>query len=105
MNVEWWIDFEDGKDQSVIISGESGSGKTETTKIVLQFLSEVAGSETSVEQQVMSSNPILEGFGNAKTLRNNNSSRFGKWMEIKFNDRNVIIGAKIRSRLRCHSLK
>jgi myosin-7 len=95
----YWSMGEEGKDQSVLISGESGSGKTETTKIVLQFLSEVAGSETSVEQQVMSSNPILEAFGNAKTLRNNNSSRFGKWMEIKFNDQRIMCGARINNYL------
>lgn len=71
----FWNLNQDRVDQAIIISGESGSGKTETTKIVLQYLSDVAGSETGVEQQIMSSNPILEAFGNAKTLRNNNSSR------------------------------
>lgn len=67
--------------QSIIISGESGAGKTETTKLCLQILSEVAGG-SGVETRMMMSSPILELFGNAKTVRNNNSSRFGKWMQI-----------------------
>jgi myosin heavy subunit len=85
-----------GSRQALIISGESGAGKTETTKKCLQFLSTIASSSSSsssssdkigelaIEDKVINSNPLLESFGNAKTTRNNNSSRFGKWLEVSF---------------------
>ncbi|ELR21237.1 myosin1, putative [Acanthamoeba castellanii str. Neff] len=79
--------------QSILISGESGAGKTECTKQCLTYFAELAGSTNGVEQNILLANPILESFGNAKTLRNNNSSRFGKWVEIHFDQKGSICGA------------
>ena len=113
--------------QSIIISGESGSGKTEATKIIMRYLTRAstthvasgataaargsgggAGStfasapaaglasvQQTLEEQVLSTNPLLESFGNAKTVRNDNSSRFGKWIEICFDSVGRISGARI----------
>ena len=97
------------KSQSILISGESGAGKTETTKIVMLYLTTLgAGStptededsgEMSVMQRVLQSNPVLEAFGNARTLRNDNSSRFGKFIELGFSRAGHLLGAKVQTYL------
>ncbi|CAI0419969.1 unnamed protein product [Linum tenue] len=93
----------EGKSNSILVSGESGAGKTETTKMLMRYLAFLGGRSgvegRTVEQQVLESNPVLEAFGNAKTVRNNNSSRFGKFVEIQFDKSGRISGAAIRTYL------
>uniref|UniRef100_A0AAY4CV72 Methyl-CpG binding domain protein 3b n=1 Tax=Denticeps clupeoides TaxID=299321 RepID=A0AAY4CV72_9TELE len=87
--------------QSIIISGESGSGKTVSAKFTMRYFAVVGGAvqQTSVEDRVLASNPIMEAIGNAKTTRNDNSSRFGKYIEIGFGQNGDIIGANMRTYL------
>ena len=104
--------------QSILVSGESGAGKTETAKQIMHYLAHMGGragdgdgaattdgdevrsrSSRPVEQKVLESNPLLEAFGNAKTVRNDNSSRFGKFIEIQFDENDAISGAAIRTYL------
>ncbi|KAJ1913513.1 Myosin type-2 heavy chain 1 [Tieghemiomyces parasiticus] len=103
----------DGRDQTIIVSGESGAGKTVSAKYIMRYLASVHQSpaiakpkgapsqpeHSQVEEQILATNPILEAFGNAKTTRNDNSSRFGKYIEIRFNPGFQIVGARIRTYL------
>merc|ERR1712168_90191 len=104
----------DHEHQSMLITGESGAGKTENTKKVIQYIAKVAGVEKSdapkatdgvakiegsLDEQVVQANPLLEAFGNAKTTRNNNSSRFGKFIRCHFSQTGKLAGADIESYL------
>merc|ERR1711936_1460068 len=105
--------LQDREDQSILCTGESGAGKTENTKKVIQYLAHVAASKPKaskpkssshtstgeLEQQLLKANPILEAFGNAKTVKNDNSSRFGKFIRINFDASGYIAGANIETYL------
>ena len=89
--------------QCVIISGESGAGKTEAAKRIMQYIASTSGSTSGdiqkIKDMVLATNPLLESFGNAKTLRNNNSSRFGKYLQLHFNGQGEPVGADITNYL------
>ena len=97
------------KNQALVVSGESGAGKTETTKIALRCLAKLGGGGSarvergalfdSVEAVLLAANPALEAFGNARTARNDNSSRFGKLVEVGFDDRGAVQGARVQTYL------
>ncbi|KAF9792463.1 P-loop containing nucleoside triphosphate hydrolase protein [Thelephora terrestris] len=103
----------DGTGQTIIVSGESGAGKTESAKFIMRYIASVnppsAGGKgktkvsldeaSEVERQILATNPVLESFGNAKTTRNDNSSRFGKYIQILFDGKQEICGARIRTYL------
>ncbi|XP_014196945.1 myosin-10 isoform X7 [Haplochromis burtoni] len=104
--------LQDREDQSILCTGESGAGKTENTKKVIQYLAHVASShkggtlgrkkeavQGELERQLLQANPILEAFGNAKTVKNDNSSRFGKFIRINFDVAGYIVGANIETYL------
>ena len=114
----------DGNNQTIVVSGESGAGKTVSAKYIMRYFATrespdqpgkrakgIADAMSETEEQILATNPIMEAFGNAKTTRNDNSSRFGKYIEIMFSKKTEIIGAKIstylleRSRLVFQPLK
>lgn len=102
----------DGKNQTIVVSGESGAGKTVSAKYIMRYFATRDSPEhpgkrakgradamSETEEQILATNPVMEAFGNAKTTRNDNSSRFGKYIEIMFDKDRDIIGAKIRTYL------
>ncbi|KAF0296960.1 Myosin heavy chain, muscle [Amphibalanus amphitrite] len=102
----WWELPMNAENQSMLITGESGAGKTENTKKVIAYFANVGASgkkkddgKGNLEDQVVQTNPVLEAFGNAKTTRNDNSSRFGKFIRIHFGTAGKLAGADIETYL------
>src|ERR1700755_702520 len=100
----------DERNQTIVVSGESGAGKTVSAKYIMRYFATRENPEQAVGrsrgradnmsetgEQILATNPIMEAFGNAKTTRNDNSSCFGKYIEIMFNKAYDIIGARIRT--------
>ncbi|OQR94668.1 myosin [Thraustotheca clavata] len=91
---------QNGRNQSILVSGESGAGKTETTKILMNHIAAIAGGlNDSTIEKIIHVSPLLESFGNAKTLRNDNSSRFGKFTQLQFDAKGTLVGAKCNTYL------
>ncbi|KAJ8579019.1 hypothetical protein ON010_g186 [Phytophthora cinnamomi] len=98
---------DNGSNQSILVSGESGAGKTETTKILMDNLATIAPAPTatasdqehSITTRIIEVNPLLESFGNAKTTRNDNSSRFGKFTQLQFDKNHALCGAQCETYL------
>ncbi|OQR97115.1 myosin [Thraustotheca clavata] len=89
-----------GRNQSILVSGESGAGKTETTKILMNHLATIAGGlNDGTIKKIIQVSPLLEYFGNAKTVRNDNSSRFGKFTQLQFDKVGTLVGAKCKTYL------
>ena len=88
-----------GEPQSVLVSGESGAGKTETTKLLVACLALVSSSSGAVVEAALESGLLLEAFGNARTVYNNNSSRFGKWCAVHFDDRGRMASCQLTAYL------
>lgn len=102
----------DNRNQTIVVSGESGAGKTVSAKYIMRYFATrespdqpgkrakgIADAMSETEEQILATNPVMEAFGNAKTTRNDNSSRFGKYIEIMFDKKTEIIGARIRTYL------
>lgn len=93
----------DRKDQAIMVSGESGAGKTETAKIIMRFLTSIARTDAArggqIQDKIVKANPILESFGNASTVRNHNSSRFGKYNCMYFDQVGALVGGRIKTYL------